>query len=76
MVDYRNFERFLHSRIKRRNLIIGAGALSGLAIANQFSHQTAIAKTRFSNVLKHVLVEKIPMEPLLVKHRRIGYIMA
>ncbi|MEH2350931.1 MAG: hypothetical protein V7K55_23595 [Nostoc sp.] len=33
MVDYRNFERFLHSRMKRRNLIIGAGALSGLAIA-------------------------------------------
>ncbi|MEH2161048.1 MAG: alkaline phosphatase [Nostoc sp.] len=49
MVDYRNFEQFLHSRMKRRNLIIGAGALSGLAIAGQFSHQTAIATSRFSN---------------------------
>ncbi|MBD2529580.1 alkaline phosphatase [Nostoc flagelliforme FACHB-838] len=49
MVDYRNFEQFLHSRMKRRNLIIGAGALSGLAIANQFSSQRAIAKSRFSN---------------------------
>ncbi|PHM07657.1 alkaline phosphatase D family protein [Nostoc sp. 'Peltigera malacea cyanobiont' DB3992] len=49
MVDYRNFEQFLDSRIKRRNLIIGAGALSGLAIANQFSPQRAIARSRFSN---------------------------
>ncbi|MBW4677276.1 MAG: hypothetical protein KME52_25710 [Desmonostoc geniculatum HA4340-LM1] len=58
MVDYQNFERFLQSRIKRRNLIIGAGALSGFAIANQFSHQTAMsndkplrvyARTRFSS---------------------------
>ncbi|MBD6616049.1 alkaline phosphatase [Komarekiella sp. 'clone 1'] len=49
MVDYRNFEQFLQSRIKRRNLIIGAGAFTGLAIANQFSHQPAIARGRFSN---------------------------
>ncbi|HYX15982.1 MAG TPA: alkaline phosphatase [Nostoc sp.] len=49
MVDYRNFEQFLHSRMKRRNLIIGAGALSGLAIANQFSPQRVIATSRFSN---------------------------
>ncbi|WP_445632402.1 Alkaline phosphatase [Nostoc sp. DSM 114161] len=49
MVDFHNIEKLLQSRIKRRNLIIGAGALSGLAIANQFSHQTASAKTRFSN---------------------------
>ncbi len=49
MVDYHNIERFLQSRIKRRNLIIGAGALSGFAIANQFSHQTAMGKSRFSN---------------------------
>ncbi|MDZ8069621.1 MAG: alkaline phosphatase [Nostoc sp. DedQUE08] len=49
MVDYRNFEQFLHSRIKRRNLIIGAGALSGLAIANQFFDRRAIARSRFSN---------------------------
>ncbi|RCJ19894.1 alkaline phosphatase [Nostoc sp. ATCC 43529] len=49
MVDFHNIERLLQSRIKRRNLIIGAGALSGFAIANQFSHQTAVGKTRFSN---------------------------
>ncbi|MBL1202403.1 MAG: alkaline phosphatase [Nostoc sp. GBBB01] len=49
MVDFHNFEKFLHSRIKRRNLIIGAGALSSVAIANQFFQQTAMGKTRFSN---------------------------
>ncbi|RCJ18734.1 alkaline phosphatase [Nostoc minutum NIES-26] len=48
-MDYRSFEQLLHSRIKRRNLIIGVGAFTGLAIANQFSHQQAIAKSRFSN---------------------------
>jgi alkaline phosphatase D len=46
MVDYQNFERFLYSRIKRRNLIIGAGVLSGLAFANQFN-QRAIAQVPF-----------------------------
>ncbi|WP_341529717.1 alkaline phosphatase [Nostoc sp. UHCC 0302] len=49
MVNYGHFERLLHSRIKRRNLIIGAGAFTGLAIANQFSNQRAIATGRFSN---------------------------
>ncbi|MBH8556241.1 alkaline phosphatase [Nostocaceae cyanobacterium CENA357] len=44
-----NFQRLLHSRIKRRNLIIGAGAFTGLMIANQFPHQRAIATGRFSN---------------------------
>ncbi|MBD2354912.1 alkaline phosphatase [Tolypothrix sp. FACHB-123] len=48
MFKYENFERLLHSSIKRRNLIIGAGAFTGLAIASQFSHQRAIAKTKFS----------------------------
>ncbi|ARV62634.1 alkaline phosphatase [Nostocales cyanobacterium HT-58-2] len=49
MSDYQNFERFLSSRIKRRNLIIGAGALTGLAIASQFPHQRAIAQVPFSS---------------------------
>ncbi|MBW4631670.1 MAG: alkaline phosphatase [Iphinoe sp. HA4291-MV1] len=48
MVDYQNFERFLYSRIKRRNLIIGAGVLTGLVLANQ-SHQRAIAQVPFSS---------------------------
>ncbi len=48
MVDY-NFERFLYSQIKRRNLIIGAGALTGLAIASQFSNLRALAQVKFSN---------------------------
>ncbi|QDL07805.1 alkaline phosphatase [Brasilonema octagenarum UFV-E1] len=46
MLDYQNFERFLYSRVKRRNLIIGAGALTGLAIASQFN-QRAIAQVPF-----------------------------
>ncbi len=46
MSDYSNFERFLYSPIKRRNLIVGAGALSGFLIANQF-HQRAIAQVNF-----------------------------
>ncbi len=49
MVDYSNFEQFLNSRIKRRNLIIGAGALTGLAIASQFTNQRAIAQVKFAN---------------------------
>ncbi len=47
MVKYENFERLLQYPIKRRNLIIGAGAFTGLAIASQFSHQRAIASGRF-----------------------------
>lgn len=49
MVDYHNVQKFLQSRIKRRNLIIGAGAVTGLAVASQFPHQQAIAKGRFSD---------------------------
>lgn len=48
MSDYSNFERFLYSPIKRRNLIVGAGALSGFLIANQF-HTRAIAQVNFSS---------------------------
>lgn len=49
MADYLNFERLLRNRIKRRNLIIGAGAFTGLAVTSQFSHQRAIATGRFSD---------------------------
>lgn len=49
MLDYQNFERFLYSRIKRRNLIIGAGVLTGLAIASQFPHQRVLAQIPFSS---------------------------
>ncbi|MBW4646481.1 MAG: alkaline phosphatase [Goleter apudmare HA4340-LM2] len=49
MVDHSNVQKFLQSRIKRRNLIIGAGAFTGLAIASQFPHQQAIARVRFSD---------------------------
>ena len=48
-MDHQNFERFVYSRIKRRSLIIGAGALTGLALASQFSHQRAIAQVPFSS---------------------------
>ncbi|AKG20058.1 alkaline phosphatase D family protein [Calothrix sp. 336/3] len=43
-----NLERFLHSQIKRRHLLIGAGAFTGL-LATQFSHQRAIANIKYSN---------------------------
>ncbi|QSJ18285.1 alkaline phosphatase [Nostoc sp. UHCC 0702] len=49
MADYRNFGQLLQTRIKRRNLIIGAGAFTGLAIANQFPVSRAIATGRFSD---------------------------
>lgn len=49
MVDYSRVQKFLQSRIKRRNLIIGAGAFTGVAIASQFPHQRAIARVRFSD---------------------------
>lgn len=39
----------LHNRIKRRNLILGAGIFTGVAIASQFSHQRGIADTQFSD---------------------------
>jgi alkaline phosphatase D len=44
-----NLSQILQSRIKRRNLILGAGAFTGLAIASQFPHQRAIATGRFSD---------------------------
>jgi alkaline phosphatase D len=44
-----NFEQLLRNRIKRRNLILGAGALTGFAVTSQFSHERAIATGRFSD---------------------------
>ena len=49
MADYFNFERLLGNRIKRRNLIIGAGAFTGLTLASQFSHDRVMARGRFSD---------------------------
>jgi alkaline phosphatase D len=49
MIDYNNLNSIFSSRIKRRSLIIGAGALSGLAIASQFSNTRAIAQVKFGN---------------------------
>ncbi len=42
-----DFERLLSSRVKRRQVLIGTGALTGLAIANQWSNKV-IAQPRFS----------------------------
>lgn len=44
-----NLERLFASRIKRRNLILGAGAMTGLAIATQFPHQRVVAQPKFSD---------------------------
>ncbi len=43
-----NFDRLLSSRIRRRQVLVGAGALTGLAIANQFSGRV-VAKSKFSD---------------------------
>lgn len=43
-----NFDRWLLSRVRRRQVLIGAGALTGLAIANQFS-QKVVAQPKFSD---------------------------
>jgi len=42
-----DFERLLSSRVKRRQVLIGAGALTGLAVASQWSNKV-IAQPRFS----------------------------
>ncbi|MBA2747977.1 MAG: alkaline phosphatase [Tatlockia sp.] len=42
-----DFERVLSSRVKRRQVLIGTGALTGLAIASQWSNKV-IAQPRFS----------------------------
>lgn len=42
------FERLLLSRIGRRRLLFGAGAMTGLAIATQFSRRV-IAQPQFSD---------------------------
>lgn len=49
MIDYNDVNSILSSRIKRRSLIIGAGALTGLVIASQFSNTRAIAQVKFGN---------------------------
>ena len=43
-----NFDRWLSSRVRRRQVLIGTGALTGLALANQFS-QKVIAQPKFSD---------------------------
>ncbi|MBW4564900.1 MAG: alkaline phosphatase D family protein [Mojavia pulchra JT2-VF2] len=45
-----NFERLLSSRHRRRQFLIGTGALTGVAIANQWSNKV-LAQPRFSNYL-------------------------
>ncbi|KAF3886975.1 MULTISPECIES: alkaline phosphatase D family protein [Nostocales] len=48
VLNHRTFERFLNSKVNRRNLILGAGALTGFAIANQFQ-QRVLAQVKFSS---------------------------
>ncbi|MDH6085068.1 alkaline phosphatase D family protein [Umezakia ovalisporum] len=51
MADYFNFDQLLRNRIKRRNLIIGAGAFTGFTLASQFPHDRVMARGRFSDYL-------------------------
>ncbi|QSJ19929.1 alkaline phosphatase D family protein [Nostoc sp. UHCC 0702] len=43
-----NFEGLLSSQLRRRQVLIGVGSITGLAIANQFSHRV-LAQPKFSN---------------------------
>lgn len=43
-----NFERLLSSRVRRRQVLIGTGALTGLAIASQWTKRV-VAQPRFSS---------------------------
>jgi alkaline phosphatase D len=50
IMNYQNFQQLMQAHpTNRRSFIIGIGALTGLAIANQFSHLRAIAKVTFSD---------------------------
>jgi alkaline phosphatase D len=46
-MDGFDFERLLSTRLRRRGLLVGGGALTGLAIATQFSSRV-VAQPRFS----------------------------
>ena len=46
-MDRLNFERLLSSRVRRRQLLIGAGAFTGLAVASQWPKRV-VAQPRFS----------------------------
>jgi alkaline phosphatase D len=48
VLNHRAFERFLNGKVNRRKLILGAGALTGLAIASQFSGRV-LAQVKFSS---------------------------
>ncbi|NJM47836.1 MAG: alkaline phosphatase [Alkalinema sp. RU_4_3] len=43
------FERLLLTRMKRRNLLVGAGSLLGTTVISQFPNQRLLANPRFSN---------------------------
>jgi len=45
-----NFDRLLSSRFRRRQLLIGAGSVTGFVIANQWSNRV-LAQPRFSDYL-------------------------
>lgn len=44
-----NFDHLLSTRIKRRNLVLGAGAMTGLAIVSQFPNRRVVAQPAFSS---------------------------
>lgn len=46
-MDRLNFDRLLSSRVGRRQLLIGAGAFTGLAVASQWP-KSVVAQPRFS----------------------------
>jgi alkaline phosphatase D len=48
-MDSYQLEQIFSSRMNRRRLLIGAGAMTGLAIASQFSHSRVLATPTFSN---------------------------
>ena len=47
-MDRIQFERWLLTRMKRRNLLVGAGAIAGMTIVGQFPHGRLLAQPKFS----------------------------
>lgn len=68
-----NVESLLSVKLKRRNLLIGAGGLAGFAIASQFSDRV-IAQPSFSGYpfTLFFACRELPFKKQLVKSEREG----
>ncbi|MBW4545888.1 MAG: hypothetical protein KME25_15785 [Symplocastrum torsivum CPER-KK1] len=44
-----HFERLLSTRLRRRSLLVSAGALTGIVLASQWPSRRVVAQPRFSD---------------------------